>query len=135
MRHTLKKSEILRGKKNFDAIFARGKKTEGRYLRGLYVLNAPLSKSAETSCVVGFAVARTVRRAVDRNKLKRFLRESYRRNKVILHPVIERLPTPLALVFLYTKGAAHVSDLPTFSEIETDMKKILGEIAAMRLGT
>ena len=135
MRYTLKKAEILRGKKNFDVIFTRGKRAEGRYLRGLFVLNAPHSKSSETPCVVGFAVARTVRRAVDRNRLKRFLRESYRRNKSILHPMIERLPTPLVLVFLYTKGAAHVSDLPEFSEIESDMKNILGEIAATRLGT
>jgi len=128
VRFTLKKSEILRGKKNFSIIFTQGRKTEGRYVRGLFVTGVPLSGSVHPSCVVGFAVAQKVRRAVDRNKLKRLLRESYRRNKSILHPIIGKSPAPLALVFLFTKGATHVSELPTFDDIERDVKKILSEI-------
>ncbi|MBI1803344.1 MAG: ribonuclease P protein component [Ignavibacteriae bacterium] len=131
MRHTLTKSEILRGKKNFDLVFQRGKKIEGRYLRCLFVPNAPLSGSEGVSCTVGFAVSRTVKRAVDRNTLKRLLRESYRLNKSILSPAIEHFPARLALVFLYTMRASHSSELPTFREIERDMKKVLGDIVTM----
>ena len=132
MRYTLKKAKILRGKKNFDVVFERGRKAEGRYVRCLYLSHTPLSESPHPACVVGFAVSRTVKRAVDRNTVKRFLRESYRRNQAILQLMFERLPSPLTMVFLFTKRVVHSSELPTFNEIEIDMKKLLHGIAAIR---
>ena len=132
MRHTLEKSEILRGKTQFDAVFNRGTKIEGKLVRGLLILDASLGRSQNASYVVGFAVARTVQRAVDRNKLKRFLREAYRRNKSILSPATNEFRTPRAVIFLYKSRAKHGVELPSLEEIENDMKEILEEIAEIR---
>ncbi len=71
----LPKSEILRGYGAFDLVFQKGKAVHKSHTI-LFYLKAQEKK-------VGFTVAKRVRTAVHRNKLKRKLREIYRLNKSI----------------------------------------------------
>ncbi len=73
-RETLSKNEILRGRGVFNELFERGEKIRGRVIT-LFVLPSENSQ-------MGIAVSKKYRRAVDRNRMRRLLREIYRKNKV-----------------------------------------------------
>ena len=75
--------------------------------------------------VVGFAVARAVRRAVDRNRVRRLIREAYRRNREILLREAESFSTPLELVFSYSRKVSGSVRIPAYQDIEHDMKALL----------
>ena len=83
---SLKKNEIIRGKKKFNQIFSQGKKIKGNYIKA-YFLEASELK-------VGFAVGKKIGKAHLRNKLKGWLREVYRyeksgiKNKEIIFTII-----------------------------------------------
>jgi ribonuclease P protein component len=116
LRHTLKKSEILRGRSKFQDIFKRGRPVDGKFIRCLVLRERPVREPG--LLVVGVAVARAVRRAVDRNRIKRLLRESYRANK-------QHLPADAALTLLFLWRSAKLSTMPSLNEIANDMKSIL----------
>ena len=63
---------ILKKKKDFQAVYSRGKSYANRFLV-LYVF-----RSKEFQGKVGFAAGRKLGNAVKRNRIKRLLRESYR---------------------------------------------------------
>ena len=63
---------ILKKKKDFQAVYSRGKSYANRFLV-LYVF-----RSKEFQGRVGFAAGRKLGNAVKRNRIKRLLRESYR---------------------------------------------------------
>lgn len=73
----------------------------------------------------GFSVPkRLFRHAVDRNRLKRLVRESYRLNKILLYEELGRTNARIALMFVYIAPEA----LP-FSKIEPAVLKALQKIA------
>jgi len=82
--------------------------------------------------VVGFAVARTVKRAVARNRVRRLIREAYRHNKEILLREAGRFTTPMELVFLYSGTHTKPDRTPTYRDIEDDMKKLLATVVQMQ---
>lgn len=85
----------LKSKKTIDLLFERGKHVNCFPLRLSYM---PLDK---TAChQAGFAVSkRNFKSAVDRNRIKRQLREAYRLNQQLLAP---KNGTKFALLFIYT---------------------------------
>ena len=64
------------------------------------------------------------RHAVDRNRMKRLVREAYRQNKHILWEALEGKDCRLALAFVCITDT-----LPTFRAVEKSMKKVLVRIA------
>lgn len=78
MNETLKKSEILKNKKEISNLFENGEWKRGRYVN---VVSLP----AEERRVL-FTVARHIHGAVRRNRGKRYLRESYRLQKNYFSP-------------------------------------------------
>ena len=75
MKHTFPKEEKLRKKKEFTALFKEGRVYAGRDLQ-LFVLPRPdgLRKA-------GFVFSRGIKSSVQRNRIRRLLRQAYRQNK------------------------------------------------------
>ncbi|MBR5914219.1 MAG: ribonuclease P protein component [Selenomonadaceae bacterium] len=71
----LNKSEILRDKRDFNAVYSNGRSYVNKDLV-LYVLN-----DERYNGKVGFAAGKKLGCAVVRNRVKRLLREAYRLNK------------------------------------------------------
>jgi ribonuclease P protein component len=133
VRRTLKRAEILSGRNNFQLVFKHGRKFQAKYLGCLILTDARLKLRAGSMAGIGFTSPRGLKRAVDRNRLKRLAREAYRLNKEILLPKLNGLSNPLALIFLYTSNVAGSPRFPTFAEVELDMKKLLNLLAETRI--
>jgi ribonuclease P protein component len=123
---TLKKSEILKGRKNFERVFASGKKFNGKYLRCLVLASGLDGSSGAKKVLFAVAVSRTLKKATDRNRIKRLVRESYRRNKQLITPEESELPHPVAVVFVYSSKSER---MPSFNEIQEDVRSILRSVS------
>ena len=87
MSETLRPQERIRRKKDFLRIYSNGHRYKGRYFVILYL---PNNLNYSRMAVV---VSRKHGKAVVRNKIKRWARELFRRNKQLL-------PEPLDLIFI-----------------------------------
>ena len=88
MRNTLGKQERLKSKKLIEKLYAEGDSVKTFPLRLMYVQTAHTS---EFPCQVGVSVAkRNYKLAVDRNRLKRLMRETYRLQKQIVYNNLDR---------------------------------------------
>ncbi len=70
--------------------------------------------------------SRRFKRAVDRNRIKRLMKESYRLNRHIAETVVMKKEKRLDCFFIYTGKV-----LPSFGEIDVAMKKMLSRLAAI----
>jgi ribonuclease P protein component len=79
---TISRSERLKSRKSITSLFETGKSLSVPPIRMIYQFASPEEKLAVK---IGFAVPKkNFKRAVDRNLLKRRMREAYRLNKQIL---------------------------------------------------
>ena len=91
--------ERIKSKKLLEEVYAEGKQCKNFPFRVKY-----LRTKFEDDALVKIAVSvpkRKVRKAVDRNKLKRQIKEAYRLNKVNLLSKIESSNEHLALFLIY----------------------------------
>ena len=96
MQYTLGKEEKLKSKKLIDQLFAEGKHVKSFPLRLIY---SPLNHDGEFPIKVGFSVPkRNVKLAVDRNRIKRLMREVYRKNK---HLFLDNIENKYVFMFIY----------------------------------
>ena len=95
--------ERLRHAGEIQSVFENASRMERRTFVALW-------RSGQARRRAGFAVSRQVRRAVDRNRVRRRLREAYRQRKV-------DFPGDLSLVFI---GRPQALTSP-FAEIDGDM--------------
>lgn len=123
MRRTLKKSEIIRGKRNFERIFERGVRLRSSIIQGL-VLAAPPDSDSPPGIRVAAVVPKAAGKANVRNRLKRLIRESYRLDKSILLPPGPPPDVSLNVVFLWSPRTRLPSGTVT-------LVMVRGEIAAL----
>ncbi len=91
------KKEKLKSKIIIDRLFAEGNSLKKYPLRLIFL---PLEKTSEAVNKAAVSVPkRNFKRAVDRIKIKRLMREAYRKNKYL---VTSNLDTSYALMFIYT---------------------------------
>ena len=109
------KKEKLTNKKLFEALFTEGKSLHEFPVKLIY-LPSNFSDGARVKVAV-VAPKRKFKTAVDRNRIKRLMREAYRLNKPLIFNNIER---NFAFIFLYLGKKA-----PSFDEVEIAMKKLL----------
>ena len=129
VRYTLRKSEIIRGKKNLEEIFSYGKRIKGKFLQAVVHVKSQPGESGR-NVLVGFFARRSVKRAVDRNRVKRLMRESYRLNKHQILSSAEKLSGRVEIVFMFPPTqATPACPIPTFAQVESDVKQILTTVS------
>jgi len=123
MKLTFPKKERLTSKKTIDRLFTEGKNFSAFPL----VLKYELSSTAEVvEPLVQIAISvpkRKVKFAVDRNRLKRQLREAYRLNKSQLLEKVNKLNQSLALFLIYNGG-----ETADYHLLETKLKVLLNKV-------
>jgi len=70
--------------------------------------------------------ARNFRKAVDRNRIKRLLRECYRLNKLPLHEKSKLSNKPLAVFFIYIG-----KELPEYAVLDEKMKAVITKLESL----
>ncbi|OIO12799.1 MAG: ribonuclease P protein component [Flavobacteriales bacterium CG03_land_8_20_14_0_80_35_15] len=96
MQNTYSKDEKLKHKKLIEPLFKEGKSVSSPPLRLVYL---QINHQSDSFLQVGVSVAkRNFKLAVDRNKLKRRMREAYRLNKQLIYP---QLNQKYILMFIY----------------------------------
>jgi len=112
LKFTYNQKEKLKSKKRIDQLFTEGQSVSAFPLRLVY-----LSTTFEDDVIAKTGVSvskRNFKTAVDRNRIKRLMREAYRLNKAHF---FNNLSTPHAFMILYIG-----KDKPTFEQVETRMK-------------
>ena len=113
------KAERLSSKKEITALFNEGKSFAISHIRVVYRF---LPKQEERPNAILVSVPKKhFKHAVDRNLLKRRIREAYRLNKGLL----QSMPARVEFMLLYQKRR-----IATFAEIEEIVKKALERILA-----
>ena len=118
-RFTLTKAERLTHKATFENIFTSGKSIKANCLRFLYVMkNEPLNPHDQPLQFAPIVAKRKFKKAVDRNRIKRLIRESWRKNKCSLKTTLQQSDQFMAVVILYLP-----SEIITYKEVEEAMQK------------
>jgi ribonuclease P protein component len=116
------KKEKLKSQKTIERLFRDGRAVTQRPLRLIYL---QFQKTGGVTIETGVTVSGKVfKKAVDRNRIKRLMRECYRLNKSV---VFNNLEGRFAFLFLYLG-----KDMPTFIEIDAAMKAILRKLIARK---
>lgn len=119
MNENFGRQEKLKSKVLIDKLFAEGKSVKKYPLLLIYL---PLSDNSEKFNKTGVSVPkRNHKKAVDRIKLKRLMREAYRKNKYL---VTNSLDSHYAFMFIYT-GREKVSYPKIFSTTQELLKTLV----------
>ncbi len=112
----LPKSRRIKSQKIFDRLVSEGKSVFGYPLKIVYT-HMPLPEEAPFQVAFGVSKKR-FKRAVDRNKVKRILREVFRQNV----PLLEQ-QNGLALLIIYVSG-----EIPDYHQLVPVMEKLITQI-------
>jgi len=115
MNESFGKSEKLKSKKLIDLLFLEGKNIKSYPLKLVYI---PVNNTEDPELKTGVSVPKKlVKTAVKRNRIKRLMREVYRKNKYL---VTNHLSNSYAFMFI------HISrEEPDYERLEKSMIKIL----------
>ncbi|MFV9483522.1 ribonuclease P protein component [Christiangramia sp. ASW11-125] len=109
------KLEKLKSKKHIDLLFAEGRNLKSYPLKLIY---APIQTSDKPELKTGVSVPKKlVKTAVKRNRIKRLMREAFRKNKYL---VTSDLAISHAFMFIYISR-----DEIEYSKMEKNMIKLL----------
>ncbi len=114
MKENFDKSEKLKSKKEIELLFSKGSSISKYPIRLVYkktVFGEPVTIKAAVS-----VSKRNFKKAVDRNHIKRLLREGYRKNKYLVPNTTHQF----SFMFLYSG-----KEMPEYSLIESKLKGIL----------
>ncbi|MFD0977253.1 ribonuclease P protein component [Salinimicrobium gaetbulicola] len=115
MNESFGKQEKLKSKVLIDKLFAEGKSVKKFPMLLIYL---PLSEESENYHKTGVSVPkRNHKKAVDRIKLKRLMREAYRKNKYL---VSNSLDSHYAFMFIYIGR-----EIVSYSKIVSSTRELL----------
>lgn len=111
------KSERICSKKQIELLFGKAK---GVFLFPFKVSYILAENNAKPTQILITVPKRNFKKAVDRNRLKRLIREAYRKNKIILNQLSNN---NLQIAFVYI----HKEIIP-FAEVEKKMIAVLQKL-------
>ncbi|HEX6916409.1 MAG TPA: ribonuclease P protein component [Chitinophagaceae bacterium] len=114
------KQEKLKRRKVIGQVFAEGKAINAHPLRLVYLRTVDMNCPVKAGVTVS---TRNFKKAVERNRIKRLVREAYRLNKPRLLDHLTGKGHQLAVFFIYTG-----KDLPSFTELNEKMQVILNKL-------
>ena len=115
------KNEKLKSRKLIEQIFTGGKSFTVFPVKVFY-LKPDASLDFPVKVGVG-ASGKYFKKAVERNRIKRLLREAYRTEKLLLHQYLEKHNQQIVIFLLYIDKV-----LPDYATIKTKMPLILERI-------
>jgi ribonuclease P protein component len=119
---TLGKTERLKSRKSIEDLFADGKRLTVAPFRITYLF------VKEAGLQSGFAVTvKSFKKATDRNRVKRLMREAYRLQKNELASALERAGKGLHIFFIYTGTEMPVYGV-VYDAIGQALKKMLTKV-------
>ncbi|MFM7106134.1 MAG: ribonuclease P protein component [Flavobacteriales bacterium] len=128
MRQTLCRDERLRSRKWMERLRQQGIAVKAPSLILVYL---PVESSVFplSSTSVMFSVSKRIyNRAVDRNRIKRLMRESFRTQKEIIHPVINDKHLHCLMQFIFT--GKQLPEYPyVYSRVSELLKRMLKQLA------
>jgi ribonuclease P protein component len=114
---TLKKKDRLKSRKSIDTLFKEGQRFSVAPLRIFYQLN-------NDSLKFGAGVStKNFKRAVDRNRIKRLIREAYRLQKNELEKMLCNQKKGMDLFFIYTD-----KEMPNYKQVFDKAGKAIKKI-------
>lgn len=121
MKNTFQPHERLKSKRFFDALFAHGKSVKAFPIRAIYLEFKPenfdtIQQLPQHSQIALAVPKKRLKKAVDRNRIKRQMREAYRLNKAELN-------NDFALILIYLDSKPSDYDI-----IEVSIRQILKSI-------
>jgi len=117
---TLGKEERLKSRKQTELLFSGGKKFTILPFRVHY----SLSKDEKGGIQFGTGAGkRNFKKAVDRNRIKRLMREAYRLQKIPLQELVAVHHQQLTVFFIYNG-----KELPAYKEVYGKMGQCLGKL-------
>jgi ribonuclease P protein component len=134
--NALPRGEIVRGKSTITRLFNQGSRLKGGSLLMIYYSDSkPVDQAGRTSVKVLFTVGKKLfPRAVDRNRIKRLMREAYRLEKSALSLLLasesRKEDARMLIAFLY-RGRAD-SDL-SLSGFRGEIRQMLKNFVLKRL--
>lgn len=117
---TLGKMERLKSRKQIELLFSGGKKFSITPFRVHYLFNTSASPPLQFG--VG-ASNKNFKKAVDRNKIKRRVREAYRLQKTFLEQKLKEKKCQLSMFVIYTG-----KEMPDYKEVFIQLNKILEKL-------
>lgn len=125
-RYTLGKTERLKSRKQIEQLFKEGKTFSVSPLRVYYSFDAE-QKKENSAAALQFGVGvstRNFKKAVDRNRIKRLLREAYRLQKNELKDKVTLKKIQLNLFIIYTGRELPVYNL-IFEKVAVALQKVV----------
>ncbi|HPD52683.1 MAG: ribonuclease P protein component [Bacteroidota bacterium] len=120
-RNTFRKLERLVSRKSFETLVQEGQSVHHPPVRLTWQRQV---LSTGFPAATAFSVPkRNFRRAVDRNRIKRLLREAFRKNKAELYTLLEERKQEVALLFVFTGRK-----LPDYRQVETQVMRCLQQL-------
>lgn len=115
------KSERLKSKKLIEATFSVGQKFKAWPLMAKS-MEAELPDDVRCRTLVSVS-KRAFKRAVDRNRIKRLMREAWRLHKHTAYAALQKHEKQRALVLIYVG-----KELPTFEGIQASMQTLIAKM-------
>ena len=115
----MKRRSRLSRSRDFDAVYRHGRSVAGRYLV-LYAFPRE-STSDDEAPRLGLAVSRKVGGAVERNRVKRLLREAFARES-------ERLPAGTDAVVIARQGAKELAERDGLAGIQGALGALVSKV-------